>query len=217
MYALFVLSLYFLTPLSTVAPSTGSVPTPPSSARSTGQIRRLPPTPTTPHNLPTSPSSFSMPEPDPYYDAARPGHYSSDSYASTSSSIDMLKRVTTGVGSRKLPQAPVQSFNQYSDRDSLSSIHSQNYDPPMRQPSSDPHAVDYRQVQSNGNNVGYGENYVYPTPPTPPAPLGFSRSLSHRPSYESISESSNNVPGLNYPDRRAGCAFFIRVSSPTRD
>lgn len=214
MYALFLSCLYLLTPLPPVAPSTSSVPTPPSSARSTGQIRRLPPTPTTPQNLPTSPSSFSMPEPDPYYDAARPGHYSSDSYTSTSSSIDMLKRVTSGVGSRKLPQAPVQSFGQYSDRDSLSSTHSQNYDPPMRQ---DPHAADYRQAQLNGNNLGYSDNYVYPTPPTPPAALGFSRSLSHQPSYESVSESSNNVSGLNYPDRRAGCAFFIPVSSPIRD
>lgn len=180
-------------------PSTGPVTTPPSSARS--PIRRLPPTPTTPANLSISPSS-----PEPYYDAARPGHYSTDSYASTSSSIDMLKRVTTGGSSRKLPQAPVQSFSHYSDRDSLSSIHSQNYDAP--------HAADYRQAPSNGN-FAYPDNYSYPTPPTPPAALGFSRSLSHRPSYESVSESSNNVPGLNYPDRRAGCALLVRLSCPT--
>jgi hypothetical protein len=206
-----------------VAPSTTStVPTPPSSARSTGQIRRLPPTPTSPHTLATSPSAYSIPETDPYQEISRPGHYSTDSYASTSSSGDMFRRVTSGSG-RKLPQAPVQAFNPYSDRDSVSSLQSQNYDSMIRQPSNhtDPHAAEYRTAPTNGNTFGYGDNYGYPTtPPTPPAIVGLSRTLSHQPSHESVGDDSNNVPGgpaLGYADRRAGRAFFRPDIAPLRD
>lgn len=48
-------------------------------------------------------NSFSMPEPEPYFDPARAGHYSADSGSS-----DLLKKATAGsVNGRRLPQAPV--------------------------------------------------------------------------------------------------------------
>lgn len=80
----------------------------------------------------------------------------------------------------------------------------------MRQPSNhtDPHSPEYRTAQANGNTFGYGDNYGYPTPTTPPAGVGFSRTLSHQPSHESIGDSSNNVSALSYADRRAARGFF---------
>ncbi|KAK2462748.1 hypothetical protein APHAL10511_005266 [Amanita phalloides] len=177
-----------------------TVPSPPSSARSTGPIRRLPPTPTTPLNMATSPTTYAMPEPEPYYDHSRPAHYSTDSYASSS-------RLTIGsVTSRKLPQAPVQQFNPYSDRDSISSIHSQNYGQLSPTNHLDPHMAEYRPGHPNGSAFGYGDNYGYPTSP-PAAIQGFPHDLSHQPSQESVTGSPNNLsPGAmsNYADRRAG-------------
>jgi len=78
---------------------------------------------------------------------------------STSSSVDMQKS-----NDRQRPQAPVQAFSPYLDRDS---IQLQSYGFMRRQPSNhtDPHGAEYR-LAANGNAFGYGDNYGHPTPPT---------------------------------------------------
>lgn len=52
-----------------------------------------------------------MPEPEPYYEPSfsspRPSHYSTDSYASSSGSTELLKKATAGsANTRRLPPAP---------------------------------------------------------------------------------------------------------------
>ncbi|KAF8626558.1 hypothetical protein AX15_004807 [Amanita polypyramis BW_CC] len=180
-------------------------PTLSSSVRNGGAIRRLPPTPTNPPIVTTSPTSYSIPDPDPYYEPPHPGHYSNDSYASTSSSVDMLKRVTVGnTTGRKLPQAPVQTFGPYSDRDSLSSVQSQNFEATTRQlPPSDPHLVEYRAGPANGTAFGYGDNYGFPVPSMPPSLLGLPKGLSPQPSRESIAGMAGGH-ALGYAGHRAG-------------
>ncbi|KAF8661267.1 hypothetical protein AX16_001369 [Volvariella volvacea WC 439] len=84
-------------------------PPPPSlpsaSSQKSAQVRRLPPTPGSTVSSPAS-ATFSMPEPEHY--PQRPSHYTTDSYASTSSSAshDLLRKATAGSSSRKLPPAP---------------------------------------------------------------------------------------------------------------
>ncbi|GLB41616.1 putative CNH domain containing protein [Lyophyllum shimeji] len=78
-------------------------------------VRRLPPTPggSSATSSPTTP--LSMPEPDPYYDHGvaspqRPGHFSIDSYSSTSSN-ELLRKATAGnANGRRLPAAPAQNL-----------------------------------------------------------------------------------------------------------
>lgn len=72
-------------------------------------VRRLPPTPggSSSTSSPTNP--FAMPEPEPYHEAGAPrhGHYSGDSYASSTASNDLLRKATAGSASgRRLPPAP---------------------------------------------------------------------------------------------------------------
>ncbi|KAK1225868.1 Rho guanine nucleotide exchange factor [Marasmius sp. AFHP31] len=90
------------------------------NSSSAGSVRRLPPTPSSTHSTSSSISSgppMLMPEPDPYYDihnhpanhaaspSPRPGHLSTDSYSSTSSS-GLLRKATVGSGRRHLPPPP---------------------------------------------------------------------------------------------------------------
>ncbi|KAF8075167.1 CNH domain-containing protein [Lyophyllum atratum] len=78
-------------------------------------VRRLPPTPggASASSSPTTP--LSMPEPDPYHDPGAPspqrsGHYSIDSYSSTTSSNDLLRKATAAnANGRRLPAAPAHS------------------------------------------------------------------------------------------------------------
>ncbi|KAJ7614669.1 signal transducer [Mycena polygramma] len=67
---------------------------------STGGVRRLPPTPTSP----SSSIGISMPEPDPYESGAPSPRPSVDSYP-TGAASDLLRQATTG-SMRRLPSAP---------------------------------------------------------------------------------------------------------------
>ncbi|KAF8638446.1 hypothetical protein AX17_002203 [Amanita inopinata Kibby_2008] len=184
--------------------------------RATGAIRRLPPTPTSPPGVTTSPVTYSMPEPDPYHDPSiptRPTHYSTDSFGSTTSSTEMRKRATAGSAtSRRLPQAPIQPFSPFSDKESISSVNSQGYEPSTRHgfPASrseihitTPYSADYRSGYTNGAAQRYPDSHPYSTPPPPPPVVGVANNLTHRPSRDNMSVSSNNM----YRDRRASLTY----------
>ena len=74
-------------------------------------VRKLPPTPAT--SIATTPiASFSMPEPEPYFDpSTRPSHYSTDSHHSARSSNSLRKQPTPSatIGGRRLPITPAQT------------------------------------------------------------------------------------------------------------
>ncbi|RDB18445.1 Rho1 guanine nucleotide exchange factor 1 [Hypsizygus marmoreus] len=85
-----------------------------TSPKTTSAVRRLPPTPggSSPKSSPTNANPFSMPEPELYYEASQPSpqrmhHYSTDSYASSTTSNDLLRKATAAnAGGRRLPAAP---------------------------------------------------------------------------------------------------------------
>ncbi|PFH46667.1 hypothetical protein AMATHDRAFT_69289 [Amanita thiersii Skay4041] len=172
-----------------------------------------------------------MPEPEPYYDPnapTRPSHYSADSYASSTSSNDMLKRATVAnATSRRLPQAPIVSpyGGQYSDRESIVSVPSQGYESPVRHhsPLSPPAVI--RSTPSYTDVRGSGGGATTPTTPYDTdqrAPAytngGYVQGYSEKHSYSPPSTGGSMLgvpPSLTHqPSRESMLASSVERMSP---